>query len=360
MGHKLLLTCLFGWILSATVIAQTPHKIHFKANKNEPKISYNFKIDEVIDDRINTEIIGMVQKGLSNRKTPAVTKEALVNVIHDYLDQVFIKSAKRSLVMKLNEFWVSEKTMFAKERGRFEISFELLEVVDMDTLSLGFYSADIEGKGMDVTKNHDKRIKEGIRAAFENFIAGRQSEEVSDERLDFSLGIPEDLKEGFYESYIDLVRNTPAKDTMTTGEVNRVNDDISRYYLKKADGKKAKYYAYKSEKELYLNVYSFGNVASHYLKPKTNGRYLGFVEKVADPAAAAGFGLLGAAASSKKRLYILDLYTGEVSLCNKDFLLPIIKDYPDLADEHRKTKQKIPDRIELMQWINDRIKEEQN
>jgi len=235
-------------------------------------------------------------------------------------------------------------------------------VINSDTLSLGTYHSKIEGGGMDVTKGHSKRIKKGLRECIKNFMSGKKAvfDYDSFEKLDFSQGVPNELKEGFYDSYAALIRNTPLPDTMTEGKTNKVNKQIVRYFLRNQDGERAKFYAYKSKNDLYLNVSSFGNVASHYLKSHTKGRYQSFVERVTDPAATAAFGLIGAAASTKKYLFILDLATGEVVICNKEFLLPIVKDYPDLVTEHRKTKQKIPDRIVLMQQINDRLKENEN
>jgi len=100
MGLKLLNFGFLFVLLSQNLFSQKPYEISLKADKEEEKISHDFKIDEVIDTREKKDIVGMVKKGLANRKRPAFLKGGFEIAIQTYLDHLFIRSASRSLKMK--------------------------------------------------------------------------------------------------------------------------------------------------------------------------------------------------------------------------------------------------------------------
>lgn len=319
------------------------------------RLKTDFYIEEVEDRRDDKEYIGVVQKGLSNKKRPAKLGDSFrIEIITFLRHTISKKSERRPLKMLVHKLWISEKTLAASERGFVDLVIEFQEKTDSVYTSLGIYETSQKVRGMDVTLKHGENIRSAFLVCLDDFINGKPSATINlnAERLDFTLGIPDTLAIGFYTSFNALVYNEVREETPKV-KTRQVNDLVLRYNLRNTNGKKMSDYAYYTGEILLLNAYQIGVGARYYLAPSTRGRYLVFVDKYARPAAGAAFGLLGAAASTKTRASVLDTSTGMFSECKEKVMINLLKEHQDLLDAYSKTLKNPADQIAVIQQLND-------
>src|SRR5688572_6284157 len=99
-------------LLSCQSYAQ--HVFKIPLSEHYIPVKFSFKISEVIDGRRDRNVIGLVQRGVNNRKVLAAFRKHGCIEIDELLMRSGIKGDS-GLVMRINRIHVSEITRFAKE-----------------------------------------------------------------------------------------------------------------------------------------------------------------------------------------------------------------------------------------------------
>jgi hypothetical protein len=147
------------------------HYIKISRKDSEMKIVLpvrNFYINQVIDGRSGDTLrIGVVQKGLGNRKVEALMENGVVSSFSTLvnMNQLHIQSNEKqvSLLMEIKQLEISEWTTFSKETGRLEMTVAFYKNIN-NSLEPVFAAEVIEenSSGLDVTASHVNRIKRGL------------------------------------------------------------------------------------------------------------------------------------------------------------------------------------------------------
>jgi hypothetical protein len=131
----------------------------------------DFSITQVIDGRSgDTSRIGVVQKGLGNRKVEALMENGVVSSFSTLvnMNQLHIQSNDKQfpLLMEIKQLEISEWTTFSKETGRLEMTVAFYRNIN-NNLEPVFAAEVIEenSSGLDVTASHVNRIKRGLEKA---------------------------------------------------------------------------------------------------------------------------------------------------------------------------------------------------
>ena len=318
----------------------------------------DFYIAEVEDQRLNQKYIGNIKTGLSNYKRPAVLADSFNVVIKKMTDDLIeYNSLKRPVKMIVHNLWISEKTTVFSEKGTAEVTAEFLRISDGQYISEGVYSSSITKGAIDVTKKLGRLISSAFHDCIRQYTLGRKGEQLSGmTRLNFMGGYPESLKVGSYKSFNDLIQNN-VNEVAVSIEIEKQNEVVSKYKIYNAKQKLIKDYAYYTGDDLLINTYLLYNESIYFTKPKTSGRYLVYQHIGSDAGAIAAAGILGAVISNKRRITVLDTFTGFLGEIDEEYLQNILRPYEDLRSMVQNEKFNSEKIIEVISIINQRIKD---
>ncbi len=317
----------------------------------------DYQISKVLDNRINKEYIGQVNKGMMNKKRDAVTEDSLVKSLSTFIGRSFVKSnPEDKYILSVNKLWISEQIRMTKEIGFLELQF--FKEQDNVMMDYGICSKEVEKGGMDVTKGHGKRITKAIQECLIEF------NETKDDVVPMGLSATKDLnveyydfnanhlKEGFYANESDLLNGVAVSyGNITMKEKGKKHKS---YIIKRASTKKKiKDLFYSDGTDLYLNVVAFQYNAQSFVKCENRGRFLFFRSKFSDPNASAAFGAIGAIASNKERAYILDTKTGTIKHLKDEYMNQLLEPHNELITEYVKLPKKVDDKLILINKLNE-------
>lgn len=329
-------------LLSLSIQSQKKkHIVELKIKKELPVD--NFYISEIIDNRIIKDNIGFAQKGLLNKKVPAVLPDSLEVYLKEKLEILVPKKENSTpITLIIHEFNVSERTTAFSEKGMFRTQIEFAKKAGDKLLSLWYCESEVEKGGMDVTKGHRKRVLKGISECIESFNKSDwQNTEGSliDKSTKVSYDYSKVPKAGLYASFSQLAKNNPMniRDYRLKPKKGK---KYPKYKLLDKNGKKInKRVVFISDgKDIYINAsrYSYD---THFVKSKMIGRYIYFEDRVSDADAALAFGLIGAAISNQGTGIVVDTKDGMAYLLNKKNTLQILEPYPGLKEKYLKRRK---------------------
>lgn len=130
-------------VLSTRILAQNKHAhIVEIPNYGISLSSQRFNLVEVVDNRPVKGSIGTVKKGLSNMPTYAVLPGALDVYLLYFLQQnVSTYTEVPDMILKVDHFQISERTLAAKETGYAEVGVEFLLEEKGTIYSLGKFES---------------------------------------------------------------------------------------------------------------------------------------------------------------------------------------------------------------------------
>ena len=261
---------------------------------------------------------------------------------------------KKAIEVHINNLWVSVKSTMSSEKVMLDLSVDFIESGDSTNVPIGNCTVFLEKGGYEVSKKHEKRIREELLKCIEEFKSSDKKPISSrNEYLDLSIGVPHNLYPGIYKTYNSLRFNKVENEYEDISiESKFVNDDVTRTTIKNGK-KKIKEYAYYNGEILYLNSYNLHRDASYYIAPLTQGRYLVYVDQYDSNVAQALFGLVGSLASTKNRASILDLKTGIIKPANEKYINEIFKDHLRLLAAFQSSPGRINDLVKVIQILNE-------
>lgn len=319
------------------------HKISLE-DKNDMPIGLNFSISKVYDGRQFKENIGIVQKGPFNKKVLANFEKPLEEEILKYLS-VILPSAKKNIVIRINDLYVSEYTKAFSEVGFATIVLDIIEQKDSLNYIVGTYSYTAEGNGMDVTGKHDMRLKEAlvqIMTEYKNTSADKKIQIVFDaNQVITNRNLVATPKKGIYLTFADVLNEKPFTEDFDF--TNRKE----KFYVLDAYGKdKSNYFGFSDGENFYINVSKYAN-GKFYAKTSILGNKY-FVEDVAyDPnnavVAGAMFGIVGvlvaSSAGSGDVPMLIDCYSGQPIFLSNSEIKTLLKPQPGLYKEYKESKK---------------------
>lgn len=348
---------IFGLFLLFAISGNAQRKdytIKFKEKIKPFKANFNYS--GVIDRRLIKENVGYVQIGLSNKRVPALFEGKFEEVIEAQVPKVILDDADgEKIYFVFHALNVGERISGMSERGSCRMEIEFVKKIDSTYYSYGTFTSEVEGKGMDVTGGHDRRILQALKECiigFESSILSNNSavEIFELEETSFPYNYNEVPAKGMYSSFPKMAKNEPMENfdiqfsRIRIDSKHKNNAEGEKYKLKilnKEDKKKRIIYI-SNGKEIFMHASRF-SYATYYLKSKHIGRYIYFEDRFPSQMAGYAFGLIGTIASNKLRGILLDTSNGQVVLLNKSIVYNLVKEYKDISKPFVNSKKKTED-----------------
>ena len=350
---KKLFVLIFCCLLSSVTAQKKSHILELEPVVLEEITQ--FTINKVIDKRLIKSNVGFAQKGLTNRRVPALLPDSFETYIKSILNKMIPTCTNcDSLVAIFHEFNVSEHTKAMSELGTFRMQVEFARSQPDGLYSVGYVETQIEGKGLDVTKKHAERALEGIKYCLLEFNKsewqkkkGEKIDTITQFKFDFTK-IP---KAGLYSSFSKMNKEEPFK---TEGyEISHTKGKYPKYFIKGNDGKRItnRVMGFSDGESVYLNASRY-SYQSHFVKCKEMGKYMYFEDRFADPMAGVMFGLLGSALSNSAKPILLDTTTGLIIKLDDIGIRKFLEKYPNIKKEYYSSKRQIKDKAAAIKKIN--------
>lgn len=185
----------------------------------------HFKVSEIIDARLDKNVMGLIQRGMNNRKDLALFEKPGLKEIDDILLRSGLMTGKTGFVIRINTLYISELIRGMKETAKAELGLDFFIKSNED---LYYHVCSIfvtsEPKGLDVTNKHPANIVNVLRQAliqFANYDYGSNEskafeyEELNDpnqsfRNIDFRILKTDRYNEGFYASFNEFISNAPS------------------------------------------------------------------------------------------------------------------------------------------------------
>ena len=340
-------------LIASNLTAQKVHKITLNPERiNLPNRA--FHIEGVIDNRMNQQTIGFVQKGLGNKRVDAKFNEPLCDYLLKTFNRLIPKQNTIPVIAKVHNLYISERTTAWKEFGKAEVTIEFLTADS--SRSWGKYFADVEENRMDATKSHDERIVLALTTCLEQLAENWGSQPVDAVDLaTLSYDPTQPIKKGYYPTFSSFVKQEPTTKDIFEVRPNKKNPDWVTVHSQ-ATGKKIKkeLFGFFDGQDFYLSAIQY-SYQPHFVKAHYTGTYFYFEDKVSDTGATIAFGLIGALASNKTIGIVLNTQTGLVSELNRDYLAVALKDYPKLKKWYNKSGKQVADKKEVLKMLNEEL-----
>jgi hypothetical protein len=184
-----------------------------------------FKISEIIDARKDNKVIGVVQRGMKNRKHLAAFENPGVQELEALLERSHLVSKEKGIALRITRLSISELTGMWKETSKAELSADFFIQYKESYYYITSVYATVESRGADVTRLHSSNIASVIQSALTQFSARPNEvsslqpffkEDLMDPTQNFrSIGdMPivqaNEYKDGYYTSFEEFVANNPS------------------------------------------------------------------------------------------------------------------------------------------------------
>lgn len=346
-----------------------------------------FFISNVIDSRKDTSNVGIVQKGMANRKVQAVLEGGTItyfsNLFEASLLNINMDEKLIPIVVEIKDLTVSEWTTFSSEKGRLEMTIIFYKLNANNELEPTFSSEIIEESGgMDVTAAHTYRIRDGVKKSIEKLndflvnpegkiayysdvdlqkekfmkedgltITNYESSTTEEDNI-FTCSHP---RKGIFRTFDELKANRPS---ITNDVREDFYKDSTRLKLRSlVSGKliKGSFFAYSDGKNIFIFAQNY-QPARYYSKVFEKGTFIAWKDNFYDSgevatrtAVQAAFGLAGTliySASKDIDCVVLDSRTGLIQQASPKMINQILKDDSDLLTEYNsETGKRNTDRL---------------
>lgn len=267
MKYKLIILLIFS-LLTISSFGQENIK-EFRLQKpsiRKQKSKYNTII--VVDSRIDTTSMGIVQVGLMNNPAKVVTLSPLSMQLSDYLSSVIDSSAQNgTLVFQVRQFLFAETTTMTSEKGYFFIRANLFAKSESNYKKLASIDTMLVISALDVT---NRLLKTASDIVTNCILSCLEIPPLQDELYSFKDIIRVDsiekrkikvynlneYKDGLYTSYYSFKNQIPDKEIMVSkkrdGSIAKVMFKDSIKGLVKVQSNEV--YAFVNEGEIYIST----------------------------------------------------------------------------------------------------------
>lgn len=320
-----------------------------------------FNITGVLDNRVNNESIGIVQKGMGGRQVPAVfPRELAVYLLEFFQHNLSTYVGVPQVILKVDRLYISERALATEGFGFAELAVEMLVEENGEILSLGRFESNMEESAFDVTASHGERLYQVLLNCLHQFAASdmapvvyTQSEREIDP-IDYKIL----MRKGLFKNYSEWSNPNSKSELPTDFQIRRVNDGGTAIRYQPIDPRTNKrikgVFAMSDGQSFYINSSQY-TAADYFVRATALGRYFLFEDQVTDPVAGAAFGLLGSLASTSKNLYVFDTKSGLVRVLDTTLMKELLLPYPELMDKWKNSNGKRDVKKELIESINSQL-----
>ncbi len=248
--------------------------IFFRVSLAKEKIDipyFPFKFSEVIDNRFNKEMIGCVQRGMSNKRGLANFATPLREEFIGLLTQSNLIDRKDSLVLIVNNIWINELTTKWEEKGIVQLDILIAKKTDNNLVILANPQISIVENQLDATTNHDTRIALAIQKGLYNFQITPKSRYKMENFIplttqpDSVIYKTKFLPKGLFNTAHDLLTNTIDKKQPFFKEVDYLqNKAFVRDTFSEASIRK--FFAFSNGEHIFINSLLFSYSPSNKRK----------------------------------------------------------------------------------------------
>ncbi|MGB8705287.1 MAG: hypothetical protein WCD31_09680 [Gillisia sp.] len=318
-----------------------------------------FFISKVIDNRAVKDNIGIIQRGMANKKLTANFELPFEEELQQTFNVLLPPGAgKDSLVASITMLNISEKTGSMSETGASNVEIEFLRLIDNQLYSIGNYTATVEGKGLDVTRKHGERIIEALTQIIKKVSPDLEKEpstlvikdlQLEKHKIDFSAPV----SKGLYYNFGSVSSNKPADSMDYTVKMIAETKKINHYQVYHGQSKKRikHLYGFSDGTDFYLSSSEYVQ-EGYFVKSKLMGRFIYFEDQFSNPTASAAFGAIGALASNKYSGIVLDRTTGMVTVLNQKNTVNLLASYPVLLERYKSGKKEVEDVRDIILELN--------
>ena len=147
------------------LFGQNYHEIDL-INENINIKDRKFFVDSIIDKRNDKSKIGIVQKGIFNKKHPARFHKGLTKTLSNYFENSLPKTdGQVPVVIKIYQLQIAEKTAFTTEYGFADLSLAYY----YNNIKLFENVQKIDVKSLDVTQLHEENIRKALKRSLNEF-----------------------------------------------------------------------------------------------------------------------------------------------------------------------------------------------
>lgn len=254
--------------------SQTPTAITINLEDAYPETipNFNFFIEETIDNRFDKTSIGIVQKGMGNRRYFADLDSPIGFAFQNLNNHLFAESLdKEPYVIRINELFVREETKAVKEQGFAFIDFDILQKKNDTTyIFLKNYNAEVSNDkySIDVTGKHNERIVASYIACLEkfsndiengfNFLNKKIAIRTKNNFLENHSS--KGSSPAYYHTYTDFYNafeNTEAN--FTVGQTFTDRDLVEKVFIRDSKDSHCRDFIYYDGENYYLNAKTYSN-----------------------------------------------------------------------------------------------------
>lgn len=370
---KRISTLLAFFIISAELaIAQTPATLNFnlRTDLTMPPRRCLFAIDSVIDARLDTTSLFGTWQHPSGKTTELLFKDGFQPTLNRFIRSSLVDSGntRPNYTLVVNEFTLTG----IPETTRFELAVMFfthsptvpnasvaVDSVIGERRNLPVFKAEViveisakpvvdvlkQGLAIAFLKFNDYLTKPNTTPPVYSDFATEYAQAVRELELQQpvydSTRTDEDtllrcsqFRPGIYRNFSELRQNRPS---LTGNLIIREKNDFAE--IKKPSGSHARnrFFGFCDGNDLFISrrSYQSGGFVQKYVKVKSVGRYLLWIDNyiTSSEIAGASFGIAGALATSRKDCMVLDMQTGGIFRVTKDKLPAMLAGHDDLLSE---------------------------
>jgi hypothetical protein len=183
------------------------------------------KVSEVIDARQDQRVVGVIQRGIADRKDLAVFARPGLKEVEELLKRSGIFTENKGIAIRISKLAIFEVTSIWRETAKAEISVDFFVNLDENYYYITSVYTSVEPKAMDVTRFHPANIAAVIESALALFQPHKNEIEsdyafTRSELMNPMLSLREiygmpiinaaRYKDGYYASYEEFVKNEPS------------------------------------------------------------------------------------------------------------------------------------------------------
>jgi hypothetical protein len=342
--------------------AQTKFHVVKLEPKEAPK-KVDYKIAKVVDNRVIKDNIGVVQKGLSNKRRLAKFKSDVGTELQKLFNRIYKPTPNApEFICVIHDLHIDEQTNLYSEKGICNVEIELVKEVASNFYSLGRFNSYIEKGAMDVTKRHGKRIIQALDDCLHQFAQTNWRSESGEEfhfDTEMTCSIAETPMEGLYPSVNRLCKNAPIESFEHDFKKSKKSRyDIDRFELKAKDKENAKkgIMFISDGKDIYMHASRY-SYKEYFIKAKHYGRFIYFQDFFSNAKNLSAASPLIGMFSADYRGIILDTQTGKVSILTERYLSKVLKNHPEILDRYNNSKKKLLNRERAILRLNKKLRD---
>ena len=324
--------------------------------------SLNFYVEEVIDNRLYKEYLGIAQIGTYNYRLPLKFENPLKYELGDFLKRIFpFDNSKKPITIRINELFIKENPKFLIEVGALSLRFDILKKETPDVYTwLNSYSITSKRNTIDATAGNIDHLA-GILYQAILIMANKDDDANTGRRIDLAYKpeppiLVEKPNNGFYYTYSELANNLAEDGLQVTIKDKSKNKGSNTVRITDSEGIPSEYFAYFDGQNFYLNSSFYGD-SNYFIKTYRVHNFLLFTEDFIADDYISGYTIAKGKSSydyvKSRRPVLFNLTDGKFYTVRRDNMAQLLEmKYPDLFKKFKKNEKKdIHETYEIIKFL---------